>query len=135
MGGGSGLYEYGDELVLTAVPERCYSFVGWYTKEAASRALAKGQRQESALDGFTLLSTEPTYSCTVNSSLKLYPVFHRLGDVNGDELFNGADIDLLTKYINGASVGNFLKDEADTNSDGDINIVDVVEIINSITKQ
>ena len=135
MGGGSGLYEYGDELVLTAVPERCYSFVGWYTKEAASRALAKGQRQESALDGFTLLSTEPTYSCTVNSSLKLYPVFHRLGDVNGDELFNGADIDLLTKYIDGASVGNFLKDEADTNCDGDINIVDVVEIINSITKQ
>lgn len=132
-GGGSGLYEYGEELVLTAEPDKCHRFVGWYTDNAASRATTKGQRRAQAIDGLTLLSTDRTYTCTVNSAMKLYPVFHRLGDVNGDKQFNSVDIDVLTKHINGGSVGNFVADEADTNSDGHIDIVDVVEMIYSLT--
>ena len=132
-GGGSGLYEYGEEVVLTAEPGRCHRFVGWYTSNDAARGAERGPRRASAIDGLTLLTTDRTYTCVVNSALKLYPVFHRLGDVNGDQLFNKADIVLLSNRINGMNDNNFVEGEADANSDGQINILDVVEVIHSLT--
>ena len=130
-GGGSGFYEYGEEIVLTAQPERCHRFVGWYTDGPAG-ARPTAPRQASAIDGLTLLSTDLTYTWTMSEALSLYPVFHRLGDVNGDKKFTIADVVLEANYIKNGSAENFAADEADANNDGQITIADVVEIANSV---
>ncbi len=83
-------------------------------------------------DGLTLLSTERTYTYTVSATSKLYPVFHRLGDVNGDGQFTIADVVCEANYVINRSAENFYTDEADANSDGEITIADVVEIANSV---
>ena len=131
-GGGSGYYEYGDEIVLTAEPERCHKFVGWYTNDDAAGARTMEHRRASAFDGLRLLTTDRTYTYTVNATSKLYPVFHRLGDVNGDKKFSIADVVQEANYIKNGSANNFAVDEADANSDGQITIADVVEIANSV---
>ena len=131
-GGGSGYYEYGDEIVLTAEPERCHKFVGWYTNDDAAGARTLEHRRASAFDGLRLLTTDRTYTYTVNATSKLYPVFHRLGDVNGDKKFSIADVVQEANYIKNGSANNFAVDEADANSDGQITIADVVEIANSV---
>ena len=132
-GGGSGYYEYGEEVALTAEPERCHKFVGWYTDAPApARGATSGKRRASAIDGLTLLSTDPTYIYTVGEGLKLYPVFHRLGDVNGDGKFTIADVVHEANYIKNGSAANFAEDEADANNDGLVTISDVVEIANSV---
>jgi hypothetical protein len=134
-GGGSGYYEYGEEIELTAEPERCHKFVGWYTDNNASahtRALKGASTRASVLDGLKLLSTDLTYIYTVSAGGKLYPVFHRLGDVNGDKKFTIADVVHEVNYIKNGSANNFAEEEADANNDGFITMADVVEIINSI---
>ena len=131
-GGGSGLYEYGEEVELTAEPERCHNFVGWYTDDTASGVPAMGRRRAPAIDGLRLLSTDPTYIYTVGGELKLYPVFHRLGDVNGDGKFTIADVVHEANFIKSGAADNFKENEADANSDGVITIADVVEIANSV---
>ena len=131
-GGGSGLYEYGEEVVLTAEPERCHNFVGWYTEDPTVGGAANGRRRVPAIDGLRLLSTDLTYTYTVGGELRLYPVFHRLGDVNGDGKFSIADVVLEANYIKGSATDNFAEDEADANNDGEITIADVVEIANSV---
>lgn len=131
-GGGSGLYEYGEEVVLTAEPERCYSFVGWYTDGSSSAVKGVLRAKTAVTDGLTLLSTERTYTYTVSATSKLYPVFHRLGDVNGDGQFTIADVVCEANYVINRSAENFYTDEADANSDGEITIADVVEIANSV---
>ena len=134
-GGGSGIYEYGEEVALTAHPERCHRFVGWYTNDdgnAGSRAVTAGLRRTSAIDGLKLLTTDLTYTYTVSTELKLYPVFHRLGDVNSDKKFSIADVVLEANYIKNGSANNFADGEADANCDGQITIADVVEIANSV---
>ena len=131
-GGGSGYYEYGEEVTLTAEPDRCYRFVGWFTDEEAGEGKPKGLRRAASLDGLTLLTTASTYVYTVGGEMKLYPVFHRMGDVNGDNRFTIADVVLEANYIKDGSAGNFAQDEADANGDGQITISDVVEIANSV---
>lgn len=131
-GGGSGIYEYGEEVVLTAEPERCHRFVGWYTQGSSSEAPAVGRRLAPAIDGLKLLSTDNTYTCIVSREQKLYPVFHRMGDVNGDGKFSIADVVLEANYIKNNATESFDADEADANSDGEISISDVVEIANSV---
>ena len=131
-GGGSGIYEYGEEVALTAEPERCHRFVGWYTNKPTASAAPMGRRRAPSIEGLTLLTTDPTLIYTVNAELKLYPVFHRLGDVNGDQKFTIADVVHEANYIKGTSADNFDADEADANSDGEITIADVVEIANSV---
>jgi hypothetical protein len=126
-GGGSGIYEFGEEVVLTAEPERCHNFVGWFTDDTSSSS-----RRASAIDGLRLLSTDRTYTYTVSAETKLYPVFHRLGDVNGDKAFSIADVVLEANYIKGSATASFATTEADANSDGEISIADVVEIANSV---
>lgn len=131
MGGGSGLYEYGEEVELTAVPERCHSFVGWYTDDTSMLNAVKG-RKLAPTNSLKLLSTDPKYNYTVNGKQKLYPVFHRLGDVNGDGSFSITDVVLEANYIKDGSAGTFAEEEADANCDNAITIADVVEIANSI---
>ena len=131
-GGGSGIYEYGEEVELTAEPERCHRFVGWYTDNETAGAPAIRSSRAPAIDGLRLLSTDLTYTYTVNSQSKLYPVFHRLGDVNGDKKFSIADVVLEANYIKSGSAANFAEAEADANNDGAITIADVVEIANSV---
>ena len=132
-GGGSGYYEYGEEIALTAEPERCHKFVGWFTEDAAgSRSVKMDKRRTPSADGLRLLSTDPTYIYIVSAESKLYPVFHRLGDVNGDKKFSIADVVHEANYIKNGSANNFAVDEADANSDGQITIADVVEIANSV---
>ena len=131
-GGGSGFYEYGEEVVLTAEPERCHRFVGWYTDNTAAHVAAMRPRHAPAIDGLRLLTTNLTYTYTMSADLRLYPVFHRLGDVNGDNKFSIADVVHEANYIKNGSAENFAEDEADANNDGQITIADVVEIANSV---
>ena len=140
-GGGTGYYEYGEELVMTVVPELCHRFVGWYTDatddvaphSATARTTPSAKiRRAPDIDGLTLLSTELSYSYIVGSDLSLYPVFHRMGDVNGDGKFTIADVVIEANYIKDNSANNFAEDEADANSDGEITISDVVVIANSL---
>ena len=132
-GGGSGFYEYGEEVELTAEPEPCHRFVGWFTDADAdaARSTSKGIRH-AAIDGLKLLSTDLTYTHIVEAGVKLYPIFHRLGDVNGDKVFSIADVVLITNYIKDGSAENFKKDEADANNDGKITIEDVEAIANEL---
>ena len=132
QGGGSGYYEYGEEIELTAVPEPCHKFVGWYTDDTVDGARSTRPRKTSAVDGLTLLTTDLTYTYIVSSGLKLYPVFHRMGDVNGDGQFSISDVVHEANYIMNGSAENFLVDEGDANNDGQITISDVVEIANSV---
>ncbi|MBR1498788.1 MAG: dockerin type I repeat-containing protein [Bacteroidaceae bacterium] len=132
MGGGSGYYEYGEEVTLTAQPDRCYKFVGWFTDAEAGDGKPNGLRRAAPLDGLTLLTTDSTYVYTIGGEMKLYPVFHRMGDVNGDNRFSIADVVLEANYIKDGSAENFAQDEADANGDGQITISDVVEIANSV---
>jgi len=131
-GGGSGIYEYGEEIVLTAEPERCHRFVGWYTDKVEAESKAMGHKRAPDTNGLQLLTTDNTYTYTVNAAMRLYPVFHRLGDVNGDRKFSIADVVLEANYIKGSASENFLEDEGDANNDAEITIADVVEIANSI---
>lgn len=131
-GGGTGFYEFGDEIVLTAEAERCHRFVGWYTDKTDTDNPAKGRKYAPGINGLQLLTTDPTYTCTVNADTRLYPIFHRLGDVNGDNKFTIADVVLETNYIKNGSAENFLVDEADANNDGKITLEDVIEIANSV---
>jgi len=129
-GGGTGLYEYGEDVILTAEPERCHRFVGWYTDEVATKTSAMEYKRAPAISGLRLLTTNFTYAFTMNEALRLYPVFHRLGDVNGDKKFSIADVVLEANYIKSGSADTFIADEAD--NDGEITIADVVEIANSV---
>jgi hypothetical protein len=70
----------------------------------------------------------------VSAGVKLYPVFHRLGDVNGDNKFTITDVVLEYDYVLNGSAENFAIDEADANNDGSISMADVIEILNSIIK-
>ena len=130
-GGGTGIYEYGEEITLTAVPEACHKFVGWYTDAATSSAQAAGPRRAQSIEGYELLSTDPTYKYTVDGAKNLYPVFHRLGDVNGDKMFTIADLVCLTNHLNGNTPDNFVAAEADANNDGKITAEDVTVIAES----
>ena len=136
IGGGTGIYEYGEEVVLTAQPERCHNFVGWYTDTDAAPARqdnkANSPRRIPAIEELTLLTINPTYTYTVNGVFRLYPVFHRLGDVNGDKQFSIADVVHEANYIKDGKAEGFVTSEADANSDGNITIADVVEIANSV---
>ena len=130
-GGGTGIYEYGEEITLTAVPEACHKFVGWYTDAATSSAQAAGPRRAQSIEGYELLSTDPTYKYTVDGAKNLYPVFHRLGDVNGDKMFTIADLVCLTNHLKGNTPDNFVAAEADANNDGKITAEDVTVIAES----
>ena len=130
-GGGTGIYEYGEEITLTAVPEACHKFVGWYTDAATSSAQTAGPRRAQSIEGYKLLSTAPTYKYTVDGAKNLYPVFHRLGDVNGDKMFTIADLVCLTNHLNGNTPDNFVAAEADANNDGKITAEDVTVIAES----
>ena len=131
-GGGSGYYEFGEEIVLTAEPERCHRFVGWYTDSNAQGVMAKGDKRKSAIDGLRLLTTDRTYTHSMRTEARLYPVFHRMGDVNGDKHFTISDVVLEANFIMGQQVGQFMEEEADANGDGEVTIADVVEIANSV---
>ena len=133
-GGGSGYYEYGEEIELTAEPERCHRFVGWYTdsEESQVKSYKSKATRAPAVNGLKLLTTDPTYTYTVSAGARLYPVFHRMGDVNGDNKFTIADVVLEANYIKNGTAANFATSEADANSDGGITIADVVEIANSV---
>ncbi len=126
-GGGTGLYEYGDTVVLTAEPEPGHSFEGWYTDDDAAlvRSIAK---RTAAISGLKLLSTDPTYTHTVNGEYKIYAVFKRLGDVNGDGEVNVADLSTVRSYILGIDT---LNSKADVNGDGEVNVADL-SVVRSI---
>ena len=125
-GGGTGIYEYGEEVTLTAVPEACHRFVGWYT-DAASTVRSSASRAVG-IEGYELLTTDATYTYTVDGAKSLYPVFHRLGDVNGDKLFTVADLVSITNHLNGNTPENFNAAEADADNDGKVSSEDITVI-------
>ena len=130
-GGGTGIYEYGEEVTLTAVPESCHEFEGWYTDATPSPSQAPALQRALQIEGYQLLSTDPTYTYVVDGEKNIYPVFHRLGDVNGDKMFTIADLVCLTNHLNGNTPDNFVAAEADANNDGEITAEDVTVIAES----
>ncbi len=57
--------------------------------------------------------------------IKFYRVYHKLGDIDGDDLKNITDSTLLLKYLKGMSDLNRIRFiAADVNKDGDVNITD-----------
>lgn len=130
-GGGTGIYEYGEEVTLTAVPESCHEFEGWYTDATPSPSQAPALQRALQIEGYQLLSTDPTYTYVVDGEKNIYPVFHRLGDVNGDKMFTIADLVCLTNHLNGNTPDNFVAAEADANNDGEITVEDVTVIAES----
>ena len=130
-GGGTGIYEYGEEVTLTAVPESCHEFKGWYTDATPLPSQAPALQRALQIEGYQLLSTDPTYTYVVDGEKNIYPVFHRLGDVNGDKMFTIADLVCLTNHLNGNTPDNFMADEADANNDGEITAEDVTVIAES----
>jgi len=134
-GGGTGIYEYGETVELTAQPERCHRFEGWYTDDSATASAREANhaaRRASDLDGLTLVTKDRTCLYTIGGNGTLYPVFHRMGDVNGDGKFTITDVVLEANYIKNGSAAGFAETEADANVDNDISIADVVEIANSV---
>ncbi|MCI7011789.1 MAG: dockerin type I domain-containing protein [Prevotella sp.] len=130
-GGGTGIYEYGEEVTLTAVPESCHEFKGWYTDATPLPSQAPALQRALQIEGYQLLSTDPTYTYVVDGEKNIYPVFHRLGDVNGDKMFTIADLVCLTNHLNGNTPDNFIAAEADANHDGEITAEDVTVIAES----
>ena len=57
-----------------------------------------------------------------------------MGDVNCDSKVNDIDIDLTVKHVRGLNPSGFVRDAADMNHDGVVNIVDVTIIIDGILK-
>ena len=55
-----------------------------------------------------------------------------LGDVNGDKLVNITDIMLIVNYIFGEAPVIFIKQNADFNHDGSINVSDVVSVVDVV---
>ena len=136
-GGGSGYYEYGEEVQLTAHPAPGYSFKGWYTDgPAASRALGDFAAETSpAISSLRLLSTDLTYTCTIADAMNLYPMFSRiyiLGDVNGNGQVDIGDAVSIVNYLVGKQSEIFIAKMADTNKNDGIDIGDAVTIVNLI---
>jgi hypothetical protein len=149
-GAGSGYYEYGEEVVLTAEPEPCHTFVGWYTDDpdvadndsetgdenpAAARVAVSRISRTPAINGLKLLTTDATYTYIMSAELTLYPVFHRLGDVNGDKVFSIADAVLVANYVKDGSAENFVKAEADADCNGKIDLDDVLLIASTVKEK
>lgn len=63
--------------------------------------------------------------------LQTYNV-NNIGDVNDDEVFNYADVKALANYLVGKVDKNFVRGNADVNSDGLVTIADVTALIKKI---
>lgn len=57
-----------------------------------------------------------------------------VGDANGDDTINIADVTAIINLINGADSSSFNMDAADVNGDGVLNIADVTAVINIINE-
>lgn len=66
--------------------------------------------------------------------IEAYFISHVLGDASGDGIVNDTDIEMVRDYIMGNPSENFNFKNADTNSDGSVNVVDLVRIVNMIEK-
>lgn len=71
INGGSGRYEYLEEIELVATPADGYDFVGWYAKSAQTSSSKKLRAPDSA----TLLGKEMTLRYTVVGEATIYPEF------------------------------------------------------------
>ena len=61
----------------------------------------------------------------------VYQNSQKAGDVSGDNIVNSTDAALVLKYINGlTTLTEFARTVADINSDGKIDIFDVIGILN-----
>jgi hypothetical protein len=61
------------------------------------------------------------------------PSFVR-GDANGDGEVDTKDVEAISDYIVGKPVASFVMEAADVNEDGVINVLDIVGVVNIITK-
>lgn len=66
--------------------------------------------------------------------IETYFISHVLGDASGDGIVNDTDIGMVRDCIMGNPSENFSFKNADTNSDGSVNVVDLVRIVNMIEK-
>jgi hypothetical protein len=60
---------------------------------------------------------------------------NRMGDVNGDDLVNVADVVEMVNYVMGVPSAYFVSSVADMNTDGDINLFDLVKVVNVILSE
>ena len=112
-GAGTGIYQFGKELQLTATPAQ-----GYYLKEWLVNGTAAGTD-----DGLTL---------TVNGATTVTPVFGILGDANGDSQVTTYDITMVVNYIlTGDATGIILK-AVEMDGSSTVTTFDVTKIVQRI---
>ncbi len=119
QGAGTGIYEFGSKLTLTAVPDAGFILEGW------------------TIDGVDVDGDEQLI-LTVRKSMDIEARFIRaylLGDVNGDGDIDIADIMAMHAHILQGSPKPFNPQAADLNIDGVIDIQDVMRVHNVILKK
>lgn len=118
-GGGSGYYNYCQEVTLKAIPKPRWAFKCW------------------KIDGEEIASTE-TINIQIKQAVEIEPVFTYfsilLGDVNNDGIVNITDLVGIVNYILNKEQEVFIFKNADISQDNNITIVDVIGIINLILK-
>lgn len=76
--------------------------------------------------GFSSVMSDKVNAADDTKSETLY------GDINGDEVVNTTDLLTMSKYLLGADV-KIVKENADLNSDGKINIIDAILLTGKLT--
>jgi hypothetical protein len=75
----------------------------------------------------------PYHGCSITNVEPYVPT--AMGDANGDNIVNAADIVEVVNYIMGSPSGKFNEKSADANGDGVVNAADIVTIVNIIMGQ
>lgn len=75
----------------------------------------------------------PYHGCSITDVEPYVPT--AMGDANGDNIVNAADIVEVVNYIMGSPSGKFNEKSADANGDGVVNAADIVTIVNIIMGQ
>lgn len=115
-GGGTGIYPYGTQMELSAVPTKYYTLKGW------------------RIDGELVENNAGLLMLVVNRALHIEPVFQpaQPGDANGDGKVNVTDIMAVANCILRLPMEVFNERSADVNGDGYVNVTDIMGIANII---
>ena len=89
----------------------------------SSRAASPARVSASSPERFTIVFNN------------LSDVSLKVGDVNGDGLFNKLDVNTMADRLAGRPTAKFFSGVADMNNDGKVNIVDMTLMIKSITSE
>lgn len=119
----SGVYKYGEEILLAVQPLPGFLFDGWtkngqpFSSEQSTTDFIKGQ-----------------YHYVANFKANPESAF-LLGDADGSGEVSYDDVNTVINVIMGLPVDKFIRIAADVNKDGMVNIVDLTTIIKMLTNK